>query len=262
MKNNQFFINIETLFVFDLLIMSGHSKWHKIQHKKGKADKARSANFTKLLKAVTVAAQEGGGDIEMNFSLRLAVQKAKEGNVPKDNIERAIKRGTGEASDGVVYETIMYEGYGPQGVAMLVEALTDNRNRAASDIKHAFSKYGGSVGNPGSVQWQFTHKALLSIDKESLADKPWEDIQLALMDAGATDIIDHDELVQVSGPKETLKALLDVLESQGIEASDSGLAFVANDPVETSDEVMEKVSTIIDVLDELDDVKQVYTNIL
>ncbi|PIT86910.1 MAG: YebC/PmpR family DNA-binding transcriptional regulator, partial [Candidatus Magasanikbacteria bacterium CG10_big_fil_rev_8_21_14_0_10_43_6] len=134
--------------------MSGHSKWSKIQHKKGRTDKARSNLFTKLLRSVTLAAQEGGMDPDMNFSLRLAVEKAKAGNVPKDNIDRAIKKGGGAAKDGVVFEEVVYEGFGPHGVALIIEALTDNKNRTVSEIKHLLAKSGGSLAGPGSVQWQ------------------------------------------------------------------------------------------------------------
>jgi YebC/PmpR family DNA-binding regulatory protein len=243
--------------------MSGHSKWHKIQHKKGKADKARSSMFTKLLRAVTVAAQQGGGDPDMNFSLRIAVQKAKAGNVPKDNIERAIKKGTGELDGGSVFEEVIYEGFGPNGVAVLVEALTDNRNRAASDIKHAFSKSGGSLGGPGSVQWQFDHKAVIRLNAEQQANcGDWDEAQLSLMDVGVEEIQTSEFGVELVAPMEQFQSVLDAVKSLGVEEpEDAGLEWIAKEPLSVDDEVSEKIDAMIDRLDESDDVREVYTNL-
>jgi len=242
--------------------MSGHSKWHKIQHKKGKNDKARSSMFTKLLRAVTVAAMQGGGDIDMNFSLRLAVQKAKAENVPKDNIDRAIKKGIGELHDGTVIEEIVYEGFGPGGVAMMVEAMTDNKNRTASEVKFAFSKHNGSLGGPGSVQWQFDHKGVVRISEEQQQKiSDWENVQLELMDAGAEDIISDEGIIEIQTSIEQLQSVLSLCDSHNLELEDSGLEWVAKDAIDVDDDVIEKNMNLYEALDELDDVKQVYTNI-
>lgn len=241
--------------------MSGHSKWSKIKHKKGAADKKRSNAFTKLLKAVTVAAA-AGGDPDMNFALRLAIQKAKAGNVPKDNIEKAVKRGSGEGKDGVVFEETLYEAFGPGGVALMIECLTDNKNRTISDVKVAVTKNGGSMAGPGSVQWQFEHKGVVRIDAEKKAQiADWDDAQLTLMDAGVTDIQESEEGVTLLAEKDALRAMLDAVTALGIEPDDSGLEWVAKEGVSPEDAILTKVEKVIDALDECDDVKEVYTNI-
>lgn len=243
--------------------MSGHSKWHKIQHKKGKNDKARSAAFTKLLNGVTIAAQQGGGDPDMNFALRLAIQKAKAGNVPKDNIERAVKRGTGEANDGVVFEEGLYEGFGPNGVAMLVETLTDNSNRTLTDVKTAFTKNGGSLGSSGSVSWQFEHLGVISVNNEQLASNNIvkDDFELAMMDAGLTDLVEDEEQLILKCAKEDFHKLSEAVSSQGIEPEDAGLAWVAKEPIDADNETMEKLGKLYEVLEESADVREVYTNL-
>ncbi len=243
--------------------MSGHSKWSKIQHKKGKADKARSNLFTKLLRAITITAQQGGGDPEMNFSLRLAVDRAKAGNVPKDNIERAIKKGTGELKDGTIIEEAMYEGFGPGGVAVLVETMTDNKNRTVSEVKHALSRYGGSLGGPGSVQWQFERKGVVIIDTAKLQEVGIEkdQFELSLMDAGVEDISEEEGLISVISSISDFQKVLEAIQGMNIEASDSGLKWIAKDTMEISDEVMTKVESLYEALDELDDVREVYMNI-
>lgn len=242
--------------------MSGHSKWSKIQHKKGKNDKARSATFTKLLKAITVAAGQGGGDLDMNFALRLAVQKAKSANMPKDNIENAIKRGTGEGKDAASFEEALYEGFGPDGVALLIECLTDNKNRTVSDVKLILSKNGGSAAGPGSVQWQFEHKGAIRFSSEkkaAIAD--WDDMQLALMDAGAGDIKEESDHVEILCEKESLKQVIDVCTTNNLEPDDSGLEWLPKDPVVISEGTAAKLEKILDAFEESDDVKEVYTNV-
>ena len=242
--------------------MAGHSKWHNIQHKKGKADKARSSLFTKLLRYIVVAAQQGGGDPDMNFALRLAIQKAKAGNVPKDNIERAIKKGIGETADGVVFEEGLYEGFGPGGVAILVEALTDNKNRAVSDIKYILSKKGGSSAGSGSVQWQFERKSVVHIakdKKEALVN--WEDIELELMDAGIDDISESEYGIEIISPVEQLKHILDICTKHTIESEDSGLEWIPKETIEIDTPTQEKLNNLLEALDENDDVKEVYTNV-
>lgn len=240
--------------------MAGHSKWANIKHKKGKADAARGKVFTKLAKAITVAARDGG-DPEMNFSLRVAIDKAKAANMPKDNIDRAVKRGTGEDKDAAEIVTIIYEGYGPGGVAVLVECLTDNTNRAVSDVKHAFSKYGGSMGNAGSVQWQFEQLGVVMFETSKKAEiDDWDTFELSLIDAGASDILVSEEGVELRSPKEAFKSILDTTTSEGIEPDESGLMWVAKDTVPLDDATSEKMQKLYDALDELDDVNEIYTN--
>ena len=241
--------------------MSGHSKWHKIQHKKGKADKARSSSFTKLLRAVMVAAQSGG-DPDMNFSLRLAIDKAKAGNVPKDNIARAIKRGTGEDKEGVVFEEALYEGFGHGGVALLIECLTDNKNRTVSDVKYILTKNGGSAAGPGSVQWQFERKGIIRIPHEQwLTITDQSAFELALMDAGMEDLVDRESFWEIQCPMDAFKHVLDCVSSFSIEPEDAALEWVAKETMDIDDATMEKVGNIVDLLEENDDVRAVYTNI-
>ncbi len=242
--------------------MSGHSRWSKIQHKKGKADKARSNMFTKLLRAITVAAQQGGGDPEMNFSLRLAVDKAKAGNVPKDNIERAIKKGTGEAKDGAIFEEAVYEGFGPNGVALIIEALTDNKNRTVSDVKHILSKSGGSMAGPGSVQWQFEHRGVIRFSAEERATvSDWDGAQMNLMDAGVLDIQEGAEGVTLITAMEDLQKAQQVVAALPIETYDAGLEWIAKESMEIDAETEQKIETLYDALEENDDVRNVFMNI-
>ena len=243
--------------------MSGHSKWSKIQHKKGRADAQRGNLFTKLSKAITMAAKDGGGDASMNFSLRLAIEKAKAGNMPNDNIERAIKSGTGELKDAAEIHEIIYEGYGPGGIAVLVEALTDNKNRTVAEVKHAFSKHGGSLGGPGSVQWQFEHMGVIVISNEQLTINNLEqdDLELSLIDAGASDIQAHDEYMEIRCPMNVFQSVLEAVSAAGIaEPEDAGLKWVAKEAVPVDDDTAEKMHKLYETLDELDDVNDVYTN--
>src|SRR5215216_5308258 len=199
--------------------MSGHSKWSSIKHQKGAKDAKRGALFTKLARAIQVAAKEGGGDPEGNAALANAIQKAKDQSMPKDNIERAIAKGTGADSDAEAFETVVYEGYGPGGVAVLVEALTDNRNRTSSEVRHAFDKQGGSLGEPGSVAWQFEKKGEIVVDSGRYA----EDDLLAAIDAGAEDLaMDGDVWEIVTGPAE-LTAVRQALEEAGVEIESAEL---------------------------------------
>lgn len=242
--------------------MSGHSKWHNIQAKKGKADKARSNIFTKLARLVTVAAREGGNDPVMNFSLRLAIDRAKAANMPKDNIERAIKKGTGELNDGVQIEEVLYEGFGPGGAAFLVEALTDNKNRTVSDIKNIFLKHGGSMGSAGSVKWQFVRFGIVRINKEQLTINKVnkDDFDLALMDAGVEDIQESEMGVEIKCPIEKFQSVLEVIKKYNLEPESSGLEWVAKEPLKLGEEASVKVAELCEALDEMDDVREVYTN--
>jgi YebC/PmpR family DNA-binding regulatory protein len=239
--------------------MSGHSKWSKIQHKKGKNDAKRGVSFTKLCRAVTVTAAEGGADPDMNFSLRLALVRAKQGNVPKDNIERAIKRGTGELKDAAILSEGLYEGFGSGGVAVLVETVTDNVNRCGSEIKHFFSKHGGSLGAPGSVKWQFER---LGVARFKILDLRFKnDIELKLIDAGTEDIVEDQDGMEIWCSIEKLQTVLEVLKSFEIEPEESGLEWVAKEKVEADDNVLKKIKALYGALEENDDVKEVYTNL-
>ncbi|PIR76225.1 MAG: YebC/PmpR family DNA-binding transcriptional regulator [Candidatus Magasanikbacteria bacterium CG10_big_fil_rev_8_21_14_0_10_42_10] len=240
--------------------MSGHSRWSKIQHKKGKADAQRGNLFTKLCKAITMAAKDGGGDAEMNFSLRLAIEKAKGGNVPKDNIERAIKRGTGELKDGEEIQEVLYEGYGPGGIAVLVETLSDNKNRTVSEVKNAFTKNGGSLGSLGSVQWQFERQGVVILGHAQVSISK-DDLELALIDAGASDILEFDEHLEVRCPMDKFQSVVEALKTCGVgEPEDAGLKWVAKEEVGVDDGIAEKMEKLYDALDELDDVNEIYTN--
>src|SRR5215831_11883182 len=196
--------------------MAGHSKWAGIKHKKAIVDARRGKLFTKLARAITVAAKEGGGDVDGNAALALAVQKARDASMPKDNIERAIAKGTGEGADTDSYEAVMYEGYGPGGVAMLVEALTDNRNRTGSEVRHTFSKAGGSLGEPGSVAYLFDKKGVVVVDGERYS----EDDLMPAVDAGAEDIVQEDGVFEVLSEPSDLSAVRAALTEAGIELSE------------------------------------------
>ncbi len=241
--------------------MSGHSKWHNIQGKKGKADKARSGEFTKISRLITVATRQGGADQSMNFSLRLCIEKAKAANMPKENIERAIKRGTGEFNDGAQLEELVYEGFGPGGAAVLVEAFTDNRNRSVSEIKNIFAKNGGNMGSAGSVQWMFAHKSVIRISQEQMTKiLARDEFDLSLIDAGAEDLVESQYGVEVRGPVAALQNILEKIKSYTLETEDAGLEWVAKEHMELSPEDSEKLQQLYDALEDFDDVRSVYTN--
>ena len=192
----------------------GHSKWSSIKHKKGAADAKRGKLFTKLARAITVAARDGGGDPEGNPTLATAVQKARDASMPKDNIQRAIDRGTGAGADAAAIERVLFEGYGPGGAAILVEALTDNRNRTSADVRHAFTKHGGSLGEPGSVAWIFEKRG---VDRRSTASRYGEDDLIAAIDAGAEDVREDGDLLRVLCEPADLGAVREALEAAGVE---------------------------------------------
>ncbi|MBI2990132.1 MAG: YebC/PmpR family DNA-binding transcriptional regulator [Candidatus Magasanikbacteria bacterium] len=244
--------------------MSGHSKWHNIQDKKGKKDQARSNLFTKLNRAVTLAAQQGSGDVDMNFALRLAVERAKAANVPKDNIDKAIKRGTGELADTARMEAVLYEGFGPSGIAFLIDAVTDNKNRTVSEIKHVLSLFGGSLGGPGAVQWQFVHKGVARISSDhinKLGDRK-ADFELALMDAQADDIKESAEGWTISTGKDHLQLLVDAVNKFGIECDSSNLEWIPKERIVVGPETLQKISNVSDALESLDDVREVFSNVV
>jgi YebC/PmpR family DNA-binding regulatory protein len=236
--------------------MSGHSKWASIKHKKAVVDARRGQHFTKLTRAITVAAREGGGDPEGNPALALAIQKARDASMPKDNIERAIAKGTGEGADADQIETVLYEGYGPGGVALLIEALTDNRNRTGADMRHILSKHGGSLGEPGSVAYLFEKRGIVIVD----ASRYDEDDLMPAIDAGALDIALDDDVYEVITEPGDLAAVRDALNSAGIdfERADVTQRPTVRVPVEEGDAA--RLLKLIDALEESDDVSSVDAN--
>jgi YebC/PmpR family DNA-binding regulatory protein len=236
--------------------MSGHSKWHSIKHKKAVVDQRRGQQFTKLARAVTVAAREGGGDPEGNSALALAIQKARDASMPKDNIERAIAKGTGDASDADQIETVVYEGYGPGGVALLIEALTDNRNRTGADIRHAFSKHGGSLGEPGSVAYLFDKSGVIVVD----ASRYDEDDLIVAIDAGAQDIALDDDVYEIVTEPGDLVPVTRALREAGIEIESADVTQRPRARVEVSEADAGRLLKLIDMLEESDDVSAVHAN--
>ncbi|MDX6623831.1 MAG: hypothetical protein QOE75_1763 [Solirubrobacterales bacterium] len=236
--------------------MSGHSKWSSIKHKKGAADAKRGKLFSKLARAITVAARDGGGDTEGNPALATAVQKAREASMPKDKIQKAIDTGTGAGSDSAAIERILYEGYGPAGVAVLVEALTDNRNRASAEIRHAFSSHGGSLGEPGSVAWIFEKKGAVAVD----AARYTEDDLMPAIDAGAEDVREDGERLTVLCEPSDLSAVKAALEGAGVEIAAATIATEPKSTVELKGHDAERLLKLLDTLDDQDDVDEVFAN--
>ncbi len=244
--------------------MSGHSKWSSIKHKKAIVDSRRGAQFTKLARAVTVAAREGGGDPELNAALENAVRKAKAASMPKDNIERAIAKGTGEGGDGDALETVVYEGYGPAGVALLVETVTDNRNRTGPDVRNLFTKHGGSLGEPGSVAYLFEKKGVILVDAAAgAAGGPsiTEDDLLVAVEAGAEDISEDDGVFEIVTALADFTAVRRALEEAGIELDSAELTYRPSSlvPIQHDGQV-QKLMKLIDSLEENDDVAAVHAN--
>lgn len=234
--------------------MAGHSKWANIKHRKGRQDAKRGKLFAKLAKAIEVAAREGGGNSEFNPTLATAVDKAKSADMPNDNIERAIKRGTGEV-EGASYEEFFYEGYGPGGVALYVQVLTDNRNRAASDVRSTFTRFNGSLGEPGSVGYLFDQKGVI------LAKGSEEDVMLTALDAGAEDIRDGGEgMFEVVTEAGDLRTVQEALRSGGMEVESADVTQLPSNLVPVEESEAKKVLRLIDALDDLDDVQAVFSN--
>jgi YebC/PmpR family DNA-binding regulatory protein len=236
--------------------MSGHSKWHSIKHKKAVVDARRGQQFTKLARAITVAAREGGGDPDGNPALALAIQKARDASMPKDNIERAIGKGTGEGVDADRIETVLYEGYGPGGVALLIEALTDNRNRTGADVRHLLSKHGGNLGEPGSVSYLFQKQGVIVVD----ASRYDEEDLIPAIDAGALDIAVDEDVFEVITEPADLVAVRDALVSAGVDIESADLVQrpMSRVPVEEADAT--RLIRLIDALEESDDVTTVNAN--
>jgi YebC/PmpR family DNA-binding regulatory protein len=238
--------------------MSGHSKWSTIKRKKAVTDAKRGAVFTRLAREIAIAAREGGGNPDTNFALRLAVDKARSENMPSDNVERAIKRGTGEDKEGTSLDQVTYEGYGPHGVAMMVEAVTDNRNRTVSDLRHLFSRFGGTLGEAGSVGWQFTRVAFFAFAAQG---KTEEQIFEIVVDAGAEDIWYEDGQVEVTGPVESFKKIGDALKKAGIKVDDAGLRMQAKQELELGPDESVQLMRMVEALEELDDVQSTAYNL-
>jgi YebC/PmpR family DNA-binding regulatory protein len=238
--------------------VSGHSKWSSIKHKKGAADAKRGKLFSKLSRAIIVAAREGGPDPAANLALANAVEKARSYSMPKDNIERAIARGSGADADADSFELVVYEGYGPSGVAVIVEALTDNRNRTAADVRHVFVKHDGSLGGSGAVAWLFERRGLILVD----ADRADEDeLTLAAAEGGAEDVERDGSSFRVTSAPEDLTGVREAIEQAGIEVESAELTMVPKTTVSLEDEnTAKKTLRLIDALEENDDVQEVYSN--
>jgi YebC/PmpR family DNA-binding regulatory protein len=236
--------------------MAGHSKWAGIKHKKAIVDARRGKLWTKLARGITVAAKEGGGDVKGNPSLALAVQKAKDASMPKDNIQRAIDKGTGAGADAENYEAVVYEGYGPGGVALLIEAMTDNRNRTGAEMRHVLSKHGGNLGEPGSVAYLFDKKGIAVVD----AERWTEDDLMPAIEAGAEDISQDDEFFEVVTDPSDLTAVREALVEAGIEPESSEVRWQPKTTVMLDEDGATKLLRLIDALEDNDDVDQVNAN--
>lgn len=237
--------------------MSGHSKWSTIKRKKGAADAKRGAIFTRLAREVTIAARDGG-DPDTNFRLRLAIEKARGENMPKDNIERAIKKGTGEDKDAVVFEELTLEGYGPHGSAIMVSCVTDNRVRTVSDVRHTFSKAGGNMAEAGAVGWQFDRKSYFSFPSSAMGfDKAFE----LGVEAGADDVVDGGDEIEIYGPVESFKTIADALHKVKVQPEEAGLRLIAKQEIELGVEDTLSVMKVVEHLEDLDDVQDVFHNV-
>jgi len=236
--------------------MSGHSKWSTIKRKKGALDQKRGKIFTKLIKEITVAAKIGGGDIDANPRLRLAYDNARSANMPMDNIERAIKKATGEL-EGVTFLELMYEGYGPSGVAFIVECLTDNKNRTVADVRHLFTKYGNGLGESGSVAWMFDRKGIITLPKQGKAE---DEIFEIILEAGADDLQSEDEFFEVTTSVDSFETVRKALVDAKLEIENASLQWIAKNTIEVEGEASEKVEKLFDMLDDSDDVQNVYSN--
>lgn len=236
--------------------MSGHSKWSTIKRKKGAADAKRGKMFTKLIKEITIAAREGGSDPGANPRLRLAVDNAKAANMPADNIERAIKKATGEL-EGVIFHELTYEGYGPSGVAVIVEVATDNKNRTVADVRHLFSKYNGSLGENGSVAWMFDRKGVITLPTQ---DKTEDDIMDIVLEAGADDLQTEEDFFEVQTNLESFDSVRKALLAKELQVENASLQWIAKNVIKVNGEDAEKVIKLIDALEESDDVQNVFSN--
>jgi len=238
--------------------MSGHSKWSTIKRKKGAADAKRGAVFTRLTREIVMAARDGGGDPAANFQLRLAVDKARSENMPKDNIERAIRRGTGEDKDAAAFEQVSYEGYAPHGVAVMIECVTDNRNRTVAELRHALTHAGGSLGELGSVAWQFERSAYFSFPNSAMSlDKA---LELGI-EAGANDVNEDNDTIEIVGPSDAFKAIADLLHKADVQPEEAGLRMLPRQELELEVDQTLQVMRTLESIEELDDVQNVFSNL-
>jgi YebC/PmpR family DNA-binding regulatory protein len=238
--------------------VSGHSKWHSIRRQKGAVDAKRGQLFSKLTRAIIVAAKEGGPDPEANLALANAIEKARESSMPKDNIERAIARATGASGDGEAFERITYEGYGPGGVAVIVEALSDNRNRTAAEVRHVFSKSDGNLGESGSVAWLFDRKGVVLVPADA-ADE--EEVVLAAAEGDAEDVVREGSSYQITSAPESLASVRVALEAAGIDYESAELTMLPKTTIQVADEsVAKKILRLVEALEDNDDVQEVYSN--
>ena len=236
--------------------MSGHSKWHTIKHKKGAADAKRGKIFTRIIKELTVAARNGGGDPDMNPRLRTVIAEAKQHNMPADNIKRAIKRGTGE-EEGVTYEEVTYEGYGPGGVAILIEALTDNKNRTVGEIRHAFTKWGGKLGDPNSVARMFHKRGQIVVEKSKAEE---EALMNAVLEAGADDMTDDGEAWEIVSAPDAHQAVLDAVKALGVEPASAAVAMLPSEYIKLEGKQAQSMLKLMEALEDHDDTKNVWSN--
>ena len=242
--------------------MSGHSKWAKVHRKKGVADAKKGAIFTRLGNLITIAAKRGGSDLDSNFKLRLVVEKARTANMPKDNIERAIKRGAGEAGSGVSLEEATYEIFGPAGSTFIIEAITDNKNRTISDLKIALNKNGGRLGEPNSVMWMFDKRGIISIGGEELKKINQDDLELKLIDLEIIDIIKNDTGWEIQTQPEDLQKVEQYLNDRKLPIKESTLTYLPKDELKiTIAETLAKIENLFSALNEIDDINNVYTNV-
>jgi YebC/PmpR family DNA-binding regulatory protein len=238
--------------------LSGHSKWSSIKHKKGAADAKRGKLFSKLARSIIVAAKEGGGDPANNLALQNAIEKAKSYSMPKDNIERAIAKGSGDGADSNAFEAIVYEGYGPEGVAVIAEALTDNKNRTASDVRHTFAKFGGNLGTSGAVAWQFERRGVVLVSASGVDE---DELFLAAADGGAEDLEQDGDTFQVTSAPEALAAVREAITAAGFAIESAELAMLPKTTVAIDDEgKARQLMRLIDALEDNDDVQEVYAN--
>jgi YebC/PmpR family DNA-binding regulatory protein len=238
--------------------MSGHSHWATIKRKKGAADAKKGKIFTRLAREIVIAAREGGGDPDMNVRLELAIDKAKAANMPKDSIDRAIKRGTGDDKDGLDFEEILYEGYASNGVALMIECVTENRNRTVAELRHILSKAGGSMGDPGSVSWQFDRVAYFAIPGDKY---DFDQIFEIALEAGADDIKQDDELIEIFASPSSFKTIADHLSKANIKSEESGIRFLPKQEIALDVEKTVKIMKTVENLEELDDVQNIYSNL-
>ena len=236
--------------------MSGHSKWHTIKHKKGAADAKRGKIFTRIIKELTIAARNGGGDPDMNPRLRTIIAEAKSQNMPSDNIKRAIRRGTGE-EPGVSYEEAQYEGYGPGGAAVIMDVLTDNKNRTVGELRHTLTKHGGNLAETNAVAWMFTKKGYIVVGKDKVA----EDVLMnAVLEAGGDDVADDDENWEVFTSVEAYQAVLDAVKALGVEPAAAEISMVPQNYLKLEGKAAQQMLKLMDVLDDHDDIRQVWSN--